>query len=183
MNLKDKINDIKFYKRRVFSAEISKFRFVTIIDMLLKSLIFMTLVEVSSADKIKFSNIGFKFIFVYLAFILLFYSFGYLFSKNKQIVYYIILNILFSTLLIADLWYFRVNRDFLGLKNIFFSGTFNPVGESLYQFKTIDLLFVIDIVAIILFVFIKKIRSTESRSFGKFLFTLRHVAIILLMYV
>ena len=90
MNLKDKINDIKFYKRRVFSAEISKFRFVTIIDMLLKSLIFMTLVEVSSADKIKFSNIGFKFIFVYLAFILLFYSFGYLFSKNKQIVYYII---------------------------------------------------------------------------------------------
>lgn len=181
MNLKDKINDIKFYKRRVFSAEISKFRFVTIIDMLLKSLIFMTLVEVSSADKIKFSNIGFKFIFVYLAFILLFYSFGYLFSKNKQIVYYIILNILFSTLLIADLWYFRVNRDFLGLKNIFFSGTFNPVGESLYQFKTIDLLFVIDIVAIILFVFIKKIRSTESRSFGKFLFTLRHVAIILLI--
>ncbi len=167
--------------RRVFSNKIVSFRLITIIDMLLKSLLFMALLEVKSVDKIEFSNINFEFTFVYLAFILLFYSIGYLFLRNKQIIYYISINILYSILLILDLWYFRVNRDLLGLKNLFYLGTFNPVGESLYQFKSIDLLFILDIIIIIACVVIKKVRNDEERSLRKFTLTIISSSIILLI--
>ena len=185
MNIK-KINNkviesIKLCKRKIFPSEISKFRFLTVIDMLVKSLLFMALLEVSSADTIKFSNINFKFTFVYLAFILLFYSIGYLFSKNRQVVYYVVINVLYSGLLIMDLSYFRVNKDLLGLKNIFYSGTFNPAGESLYQFRVIDLLFILDIIAIIAYVIIKKIKSSDSRSLRKFKFFIGSTFVILLV--
>ncbi|MGN0027790.1 MAG: LTA synthase family protein, partial [Clostridium sp.] len=79
------IKYIRSYRKGIFSTEISKFRFATIIDMLIKSLLFMALLEVNSADTIKINNISFKFIFVYLAFILLFYSIGYLFQRNNQL--------------------------------------------------------------------------------------------------
>lgn len=173
------IRYIKENKDKIFSTEIGKIRFFTIIDMLFKSLLFMTLIEVSSADKIKFFNIPFKFTAVYLGFILIFYSFGYLFSKNKQIVYYIIIDTLYSTLLIFDLWYFRINKDFLGIKNIFYSGTFNPLNGNLYQFKIIDLLFIIGNILIISYIIIKKIKNNESRNLTKFIFTIKKSIIIL----
>lgn len=172
---------IKNTKDKILSSEMEKIRFFTIIDMLFKSLLFMTLIEVNSADKIKFFSIPFKFIVVYLAFILIFYSFGYLFSKNKQIVYYTIIDALYSILLILDLWYFRVNKDFLGLKNIFYSGTFNPIGESLYQFKLIDIFFIVGNLLIISYILIKKIRNTEKRSLIKFTLTIKSAVIILVI--
>ncbi|MDI9217806.1 LTA synthase family protein [Clostridium tertium] len=184
--------DISKIKNRIFEyirghniklsfSKISKFRFATIIDMLIKSLLFMALIEVSSADVIKINNISFKFIFVYLAFILLFYSCGYLFKGNKQLIYYIFINISYSFLLIMDLWYFRVNRDFLGLKNMFYIGTFNPVGESLYQFRAIDLLFIVDIVFIIIYAIIKKTIGNDSRRVRKFLLTNSYAIITLVI--
>lgn len=175
------IKYIRSYRKGIFSTEISKFRFATIIDMLIKSLLFMALLEVNSADTIKINNISFKFIFVYLAFILLFYSIGYLFQRNNQLIYYIFVNIFYSVLLIMDLWYFRVNRDFLGLKNVFYIGTFNPIGESLYQFRAIDLLFIVDIVFIIIYAIIKKPIGNDSRRVKRFLLTNSYAIIILII--
>lgn len=175
------IKYIKFYNKESISTDISKFRFITIIDMLFKSLLFMTLIEANSADKIEVNNISFKFIFVYLAFTLLFCSVGYLFSNKAQPLYYIIINTFYSSLLIMDLWYFRVNKDFLGLKNMLFKGTFNPLGESLYQFRTIDLLFILDIILIILYAIIKKVRSNEKRSLRKFIITNSFAVTILII--
>ena len=112
------------------------------------------------------------FLVVYLGFILLLYSFGYILSNNKQTIFYILLNTLFSILLISDLWYFRVNRDFLGLKNIFVKGTFNPSGLSLINPKIIDLVFIIDIILIIIWFVIKRISIVQKRSIPKFTLSL-----------
>lgn len=172
---------ISDHKIKITLSKINRFRIITIIDMLIKSLLFMALIEVSSADIIKFSNISFEFIFVYLAFILLFYSIGYLFKGNKQLIYYILINVFYSFLLIMDLWYFRVNRDFLGLKNVFYIGTFNPVGESLYKFRAIDLLFIVDIIFIIIYAIIKKPTDNGSRRVRKFLLTNSFAVIILIL--
>lgn len=175
------IKHVGGYKIKTILSKISRFRIITIIDMLIKSLLFMALIEVGSADTIKFSNISFKFIFVYLAFILLFYSIGHLFKGDKQLIYYIVINIAYSFLLIMDLWYFRVNRDFLGLKNMFYIGTFNPVGESLYQFRAIDLLFIVDIIFIIIYAIIKKPIGNDSRRVRKFLLTNIYAIVILII--
>ena len=108
-----------------------------------------------------------SFSIVYLGFVLLLYSFGYMFSNKKQILFYIILNTLFTILIILDLWYFRANRDFLGLENIFVRATFNPSGLSLINPKIIDLVFLIDIIPIITLFITKKISNIQKRSIPK----------------
>ena len=181
VTFKEKCKD---FRKNIFSTTMNKFRFILVIDLLIKTILFLALVETSTADKIQFSNISIKFSVVYLAFILLLYSFGYLFSKNKQMVFYFVLNTLYSTLLVADLWYFRVNRDFLGIKNILMPGTFNPIGESLFQFRPIDIIFIIDIVIMLIWIKVKKIKNKDNRSIGKFSFTIRYsIVLILLSYI
>lgn len=158
------LNYLKDNWNYIFPEEINKLRFFIVIDMLFKSILFMGLVEVGSADKFNFNNIEFSLNYVYLAFILIIYSIGYLLLKKKQVIYYVVINLMYSILLIIDLWYFRVNRDFIGLKNIFYSGTFNPIGDSLYQFKTIDLLFILGPILIGIYLCIKKVKGDDEKD-------------------
>ena len=168
-------------KDNFLKSAMSKLRFTTVVDLLVKTLIFMAMIEVREGDKIEFQYINFKFSLVYLSFILIFYSFGYLLSKNKQIIYYVLFNLVYSVFLILDLWYFRINKDFLGIKNLIYRDTFNPIGKSLVQFKSIDLIFIIDIIIILAIIFIKKIKSNEARSKKKFVCTIKASAIIILI--
>ena len=80
-----------------------------------------------------------------------------------------------------DLWYFRGNKDFYGLKNILYSGTFNPVGGSIINFKFIDLILFLDVLFILIFIVVKKISNTENRSFLKFSFTIRYSLIVIII--
>ncbi|SFD47613.1 LTA synthase family protein [Clostridium uliginosum] len=168
-------------KNKLLTTQIRKLRLSIVIAMLIKTILFLTLLQVTTADEIKIGNIQFKFALVYLAFILLLYSFGYLFSKNKQIIFYIILNISYSILLIADLWYFRVNRDFFGIKNILFKGTFNPIGSSLFNFKLIDIIFIIDVFLIIVWIVKRNIKNPHEKNIKDFLFTLTSSILIILI--
>lgn len=163
----------KYYKvkNKVTNNWISLFRFVIVIDLLIKTTLFLTILEQKKADKLILSTINTKLSLVHLMFILLVFSFGYLFSYNKQIIYYNLLNIGYSILLIMDLGYYRVNKDLLGFKNIFFPGTFNTMDGPVFIFKSLDLIFVIDIILIVAWIVMCKIRNNEKRSANKFKIT------------
>lgn len=159
----------KEMKYRYMSLEnISKLRLFVMLTLLIKSTLFLALLEIKGADKLVWKYVSFKYFLVQLAFFGILYSFGYLVSGKNQIRFYIILNVLYTLLLIADLWYFRVNRDFLGLKNIFFKGTFNPLGRSLLRPEPIDSIFCIDIILLITWIKAKHIRNTDRRNGIKF---------------
>ncbi|MGL4774330.1 MAG: LTA synthase family protein [Clostridium sp.] len=172
LNLKNRLKNI---------SSISKLRIGTVISLLIKTIIFMALVDSSNAISLKFSNFDFTFSIVHLGFILLPFSFGYLFSRKGQEIFYLILNVLYSSLLIFDIWYFRLNYDFYGLKNILFPDTFNPMGESIINPSLIDIVFVIDIILIILLIAFRKIKATENRSIKKFGISLASSLIILIV--
>ncbi|GAA0078930.1 LTA synthase family protein [Clostridium sp. CTA-5] len=187
-----KKNDLKLYlkeiykllfklKEKLLPTKISKLRLIIVLSMLIKTILFVAMLQIDSADKILIDNISFKFIFVYLAFILLVYSFGYLLSKNIQTIFYIIFDSLYSVLLVLDLCYFRINRDLLGLKNLLFKDTFNPMGGPLFNIKPIDTIFIIDIFIIVLCIIIMKIKNTQERNLKNFLFTLRYSILIILI--
>ncbi|MBN1056712.1 LTA synthase family protein [Clostridium botulinum] len=162
----------KLTNRKLFSDKISILKFFTVITMLIKSIIFIAILNIDTTDKILKKNISFKFTIIYLAFILFVYSFGYLFSKNRQTTFYIILNSLYTLLLIADLSYFRANRDLLGLKNILFENTFNPLQNSLMNLRPVDLIFIIDIILLLTWVIKDKIQNNNKRSLKKFFSTM-----------
>ncbi|MGN2337200.1 LTA synthase family protein [Clostridium cagae] len=162
----------KLTNRKLFSDKVSILKFFTVITMLIKSIIFIAILNIDTTDKILKKNISFKFTIIYLAFILFVYSFGYLFSKNRQTTFYIILNSLYTLLLIADLSYFRANRDLLGLKNILFENTFNPLQDSLMNLRPVDLIFIIDIILLLTWVIKDKIQNNNKRSLKKFFSTM-----------
>ncbi|WP_252228798.1 MULTISPECIES: LTA synthase family protein [unclassified Clostridium] len=162
----------KLTNRKLFSDKVSILKFFTVITMLIKSIIFTAILNIDTTDKILKKNISFKFTIIYLAFILFVYSFGYLFSKNRQTTFYIILNSLYTLLLIADLSYFRANRDLLGLKNILFENTFNPLQNSLMNLRPVDLIFIIDIILLLTWVIKGKIQNNNKRSLKKFFSTI-----------
>lgn len=162
----------KLTNRKLFSDKVSILKFFIVITMLIKSIIFIAILNIDTTDKILKKNISFKFTIIYLAFILFVYSFGYLFSKNRQTTFYIILNSLYTLLLIADLSYFRANRDLLGLKNILFENTFNPLQNSLMNLRPVDLIFIIDIILLLTWVIKDKIQNNNKRSLKKFFSTM-----------
>ncbi|MGL4849871.1 MAG: LTA synthase family protein [Clostridium sp.] len=159
-------------------------RRIIIAILFVKSVLFMTLLESKNVDKFNFEKTVWIFFIVYLAYSLLVYAFGYLFNGNKQMIYYIVMDIIFSGWLIINIWYFRGNFDFMSIKNIFYPETFNPMGEALVQFKWIDLIFILDIPILIFFIKYKKIQFTEKRNIRKFeLIVVNSILVLMVCYI
>lgn len=150
--------------------QITKLRCAVIFAMLIKTIFFIALLEEKEAKTLTWNNISFKFSIVYLAFIVIIFSFSYLLSLKKQLSFYIVFDVLYTILLIFDLWYFRANKDFLGLKNIFFTNTFNPMGQSLFRPELIDVIFIIDLALLINWS--RKIHQANKEEKSKFKFIL-----------
>lgn len=169
--------------KKLFFTSTSKLRFITVFDMLVKTILFLTILHDTVASRNEALHTSIKFSLTYLGFILLIYAFGYLLAKSKQTIFYILFNFLYSILLISDLWYFRVNGDLLGVKNILFKGTFNPTGLSIINFNFIDILFIIDIVFIIGWIIIGKRKNYHTRNVHNFIFTLKTSLILIILSV
>ena len=161
-------NELVVSLKEKLKIPIFRMRLIFLLDLLYKSILFTTIIESKNAVKINFLMIPYKFIFPYLAFIILIFGFGYLFSRKREIVYHFVVNIGLSILLIMDLSYFRSNRDVLSLKHIFFKGTFNPVNEGLINIKFIDVLFIIDSIIILIYYLHHRISINEKRNKNKF---------------
>lgn len=173
--------EVKKLASNIIKTDVSRLRLITVISLLIKTILFYMLIQIAAADYLDPIYLDYRFSFVYLAFILLFYSFGYLFSKNKIIVFQLLYNFIYSAILIADLWYYRVNNDLYGLRNIFYPDTFNISGESLINIRPIDFIFLVDILLILAWIVIKRIKCNENKSIDKFSFTIRYSIIMILI--
>lgn len=154
------------FKQLLSNNWISVFRFIIVVDMLIKTNIFLAMAGQNVMNKLSY-----RLNLIHLMYILIIFSFGYLFSYNKQVVYYNILNIAYSIMLVLDLGYYRVNRDLLGLKNIFFPGTFNVMDGPIFIIRPWDIIFIIDIILIIVWILVYKKKNNEKRSIFKFSLT------------
>jgi phosphoglycerol transferase MdoB-like AlkP superfamily enzyme len=145
----------------------TRLRTAVVSGILIKTILFMALLESEGSRTLYLNYISFEFSLVYLAFIGVVFSFGYLLSFKKQVKFYIAFNAFYSILLIFDLWYFRINKDFPGIKNIFFKETFNPMRQSLFRPELIDIVLIVDLLLlIVLFRKINlqdKVRSSKAK--------------------
>ncbi len=146
----------------------SIFRIIIVLDGLMKTVLFMAVLRSEADGAWSYSNIMMNYAPTYFAFILLFYSFTYLLSKKGQNIYLLIMNFIYSLLLIADISYYRTSRDLLSLKQLLYPSSFNLYNESIINFKILDLIFIVDSIIILVIYIIKKIESREKRSFKKF---------------
>lgn len=138
--LQNIINKIKYN----FHNKVAQIRIFLIITLLAKSLIFVTSLNFSWGNL--WDNASYS--FVYLVSIIFIYSFGYLLPQKPQLIFYLLFDVIFSIMLLFDLWYFRVNGDFIGLKNLLIPKTFNPSEKSLFNFNNYDILLFFDFILI-----------------------------------
>ena len=168
INIKNILKKIIFFPLNILFDHNIQLMIFVILAFLIKSILFVVLLDPSFNSSIDSASYS----FVYLTFIVFIYSFGYIFSKNKRIIFYISSSFIYSILLLTDLWYFRVNGDFFGVNQILFSGTFNPSKKSLINFKPIDLTLFIDTLFIILLFLLKKTYKPGKKNIKKFIISL-----------
>ena len=144
--------------------------------MYLKTLVFMNILMTSDASKLsfKFDNI-YLYQFDSLFFILGFISFSFLAGKKLHLWLLILTNLVYSMLIIGDLWYFRGFNDFLSFHLLSELNNLNNLSSSVLSMgRPIDILFVLDIIVFLaLSSFLNKrylglniVKGTFQRLFG-----------------
>ena len=116
-----------------------------LIILVIKSIIFIGIGSSNTGKTFSGFKIEKELILAQLAFIGILIFISLFFKGKRQITYLIIVDIVYSSILIADIWYYRASRNYLGLRHILFKDMFNPMHESLINPNKLDLLFLIDI--------------------------------------
>ena len=127
--------------------EDKSFMFI-LLSIFMKTILFIMLISDSKASKINFKQlfVGVPQILVYIAFILIFISFIYLFKNKGRIIYVIMLDLVFTIILIGDLWYYRGFGSFLNLYMLKMTSNLDNLGESIASMiRWVDILFLLDI--------------------------------------
>lgn len=89
----------------------------------------------------------------------------FLFNRNGRIVYFLIVDVLITILMLLDISYYRNYGNFLSIRHLFHSDLFNPLNKNLFDFYKRDILLLIDFILIIplLFFTLKSNSSKNSR--------------------
>lgn len=142
--------------------------------LVIKTALFMDVLNTQGASSLPFAFsspiLGNK--FIYLFFILAFFSFSYLFFRKAHMIALIILDIIYSILLIGNLWYYRGFYDFLSLHLLGQTQNLNNLSDSVTSMaRPIDLIFIIDIILLIIFaVILRKRYANFKKERGIFAF-------------
>ena len=105
-------------------------------------------------------------LWVHVAIIVLVCSPILFFKEKGRLRAALIIDILVTILFVADIWYYRANGTFLSIRYLMHSEIFNPEGKNLFNFRMVDLVFLIDfIILFLIHKFIKFKEVNESQAY------------------
>ncbi|MDK0733948.1 LTA synthase family protein [Clostridium perfringens] len=137
-----------------------------VVVLQVKSMMLLSMLRTPGSASMNFGIMYFTppAIWAHIAIVTLIASFVYLFKGKGRMWAAIVIDILVTILFIADIWYYRVNGTFLSIRHIIEPGIFNPIGKSLFNFKPIDLLFLVDFVILFLVYKFTGLKNVKYKS-------------------
>lgn len=137
-----------------------------VVVLQVKSMMLLSMLRTPGSASMNFGIMYFTppAIWAHIAIVTLIASFVYLFKGKGRMWGAIVIDILVTILFIADIWYYRVNGTFLSIRHIIEPGIFNPIGKSLFNFKPIDLLFLLDFVVLFLVYKFTGLKNVKYKS-------------------
>lgn len=137
-----------------------------VVVLQVKSMMLLSMLRTPGSASMNFGIMYFTppAIWAHIAIVTLIASFVYLFNGKGRMWAAIVIDILVTILFIADIWYYRVNGTFLSIRHIIEPGIFNPIGKSLFNFKPIDLLFLLDFVILFLVYKFTGLKNVKYKS-------------------
>ncbi|VYU01588.1 Lipoteichoic acid synthase 1 [Clostridium tertium] len=126
--------------------------FLTTLGMLLiKTLVFILLISDDKANGVNLKQAFYSMppILVWITVNSAFLSLGFFFNEKVQKWAFWTLNLLFTFIIIGDMWYFRSNAVFLNYHMFKMTSNLDNLGSSIISmFRMVDILFIIDLVII-----------------------------------
>ncbi|MBS5921207.1 MAG: LTA synthase family protein [Clostridium perfringens] len=137
-----------------------------VVVLQVKSMMLLSMLRTPGSASMNFGIMYFTppAIWAHIAIVTLIASFVYLFKGKGRMWAAIVIDILVTILFIADIWYYRVNGTFLSIRHIIEPGIFNPIGKSLFNFKPIDLIFLLDFVILFLVYKFTGLKNVKYKS-------------------
>ena len=150
------------------------FFIIPVITIVLKGAALQGFIQNSNAYSFNISEAFWEskeYISYYLGFTLVFLSFGYIFKGTGRIFYMLIINILITILIITDLAYFRGFSSVPSILIVTQTANLDNLGGSiLSMFSPWDIIFVIDIIALIIYAIIYRgILKNSKRNLKAFI--------------
>lgn len=167
---------IYFFEKNIKGILNNTFFLIAIIGTFLQCILFLLLLSDANAVKIyiKLAVYTVPPVLIYLAFILIPYSFCFLFRGKRQMLFIIGTNMLISILFVGNLWYYRSNNTFLNFYMFAMRENLEGLSSSIIAMsRFIDLAFLLS--PIILIVMYKKKSHFYRKldvSLSRFLFLL-----------
>lgn len=159
INIKNRQTIREIIRTSIIDVKDNKYFKITFIAIFLKSILFMALISDDKANGINPMRVFYSYppFLVYFSFIAIFLSFGFLFKSKGQAIGFLILDILFTILVIGDLWYFRSNASFLTLHMLKMTSNLDNLGSSIISMvRLVDIIFIIDVIFLIILIIKEK---------------------------
>jgi phosphoglycerol transferase MdoB-like AlkP superfamily enzyme len=151
-----KINKVDFStkpRNRVQEFVLSNLLLVTtVILIFLKSLAFISIAASPTGAHMAFYALSFygKNFLLHIAFISLAVSIAYLFKGKVQVFLLIIMNLLISLMMFADLVYYRGYQGFMSVHNLSQTGNLDGMASSILSMvRVVDIVFFLDIIILL----------------------------------
>ncbi|SHK66015.1 uncharacterized sulfatase [Clostridium cavendishii DSM 21758] len=165
---------LNFVKNKVHKDSLLRlgFYFLTVTFITLKGIYFLGFILNKSCFNLNFP-LGYReanpFLNYYIGFAILFLSFGLLFKGIGKSIYMIIINLLFTFLIIVDLWYFRGFLTVPSALIITQTSNMDNMGGSFLSFASnYDFIFIFDFIILISYIVIfrKNFKKVKSNLVG-----------------
>ena len=145
-----------------------------------KSMILLSMLRTPNSSSINLGSIYFTspVIWAHVAIIILIVSPIFFFKQKGRLRAALIIDILVTIIFVADIWYYRANGTFLSIRHLIHKEIFNPIGKNLFNFRLVDLAFLIDF--IILFSIYKFIKIKEEIEKKLYLRIIKAISVFLI---
>lgn len=165
----EKKHNIVFKTKMKFVEAIKNNDFLTnFVLILVKSLIFILLISDDNANGVNIMRVFFSMppVLVWFAFVSIFLSIAFCFKGKAQKWAFWIMNLIFTLIVIGDIWYYRSNSSFLNYHMFSMTSNLDNLGSSIISMvRLVDILFIIDLVYIAYRnIRFKKIMKTYNRN-------------------
>lgn len=151
-------------KQRLKNIIKSNWLFVFMVVMLqFKSMILLSMLRAPNSSSINLGSIYFSVpvLWAHIAIITLICSPILFFKEKGRLKSALVIDILVTIIFVADIWYYRTNGTFLSIRHLLHSEIFNPIGKELFNFRLVDLAFLIDFIILFLVYKFAKIEEEE----------------------
>lgn len=147
----------------------------------LKSMLLLSMLRSPNSSSISISTMyfGTPVIKAHLLIIALICSIIFLFKYKSKIKVALTIDIFITILFLLDIWYYRINGNFLSIRHLLHPEIFNPIGKNLFNFRIVDLLFFIDF--IFFFIIIKLTKNKGFNDTSKLIIRFVKTAVVFII--